>query len=39
MSKLSEYEELTTLGKGAFGEAFKCVHKPDKNLVNSLCFV
>jgi len=34
MSKLANYDEKESLGKGGFGEAFRCVCKQDRRQVS-----
>ena len=38
-SKLSDYRKLSVLGKGTYGEVYKCVHNPTGQVVAMKTFL
>ena len=38
-SKLSDYRKLSMLGKGTYGEVYKCVHNPTGQVVAMKTFL
>ena len=38
-SKLSDYRKLSMLGKGTYGEVYKCVHNPTGQVIAMKTFL
>lgn len=38
-TKLQDYTKMTTLGKGTYGEVYKCVHNPTGQVVAMKTFL